>query len=166
MKKIAFYLIALTVILSACNRKDFVNKLTGTWKLNKYYQTINGNNVDYTATYDTTHYGYQLVINSNNTYSQSWKTYVFTADTTYLHKDSIYDTLTQVWSFKIDTIPHVDTTITPYAGGGHWYLLNSEEDLQLIDNADTGNAAEYRILELSKSNLNLSYQGQQFNLTK
>lgn len=166
MKKIVLALFALTVILSACNRKDFVNKLCGTWKLNKYYQIVGVNSFDYTATYDTTHYGYQLVINSNNTYSQSWKTYVYTADTTYLHIDSLYDSTTQVWSFKIDTIPRVDTTITPYAGGGRWYLLNSEEDLELIDNADTGAAQEYRILELEKSNLNLSYQGQQFNFTK
>ncbi len=166
MKKVVFSVLILTIVLSACNRKAFVNKLEGTWKLNKYVLTTGNVNQDETASYDTTHYNYQLVISGNDVYSRSWVNYRYRADSIIRNIDSVYDTLTTSWTFKMDTIRFVDTTITPYTESGKWYLNNSEEDLELISNADTGAAQQYRILELTKSNLNLAYEGYQLNFTK
>lgn len=166
MKKVVFSVLILTIVLSACNRKAFVNKLEGTWKLNKYVLTTGNVNQDETASYDTTHYNYQLVISGNDVYSRSWVNYQYRADSIIRNIDSVYDTLTTSWTFKMDTIRFVDTTITPYTESGKWYLNNSEEDLELISNADTGAAQRSRILELTKSNLNLAYEGYQLNFTK
>jgi hypothetical protein len=167
VKKVVFFVVILALVLSACNRKKFVNKLEGTWKLNKYIYLGSSNiNQDETASYDTSHYNYQLVISGNDVYTRSWVAYQYRADSLIRNYDSIYDTLTTSWTFKIDTQRFVDTTVTPYSETGRWFLNNSEEDLELISNADTGTAQQYRILELTKGNLNLSYEGYQFNFTK
>ena len=162
MKKFVFAALILTVALCACNRKDFVNKLCGTWKLNKYELA----NQNLTASYDTTHYKYQLVINNDGAYGTSWLNYKFQADSIILNIDSVYDSTGMVWNFKKDTIRFIDTTITPYAGSGKWYLLNSEEDFEEIDNADTSSAQIFRILTLDKGNLHLLNGNQEYDFTK
>ena len=166
MKKAVLLALTLTVVLCACNRKKFINKLTGTWTISKYILHSGQNSTDMTASFDTTNHAYKLVINEDNVYTTSWTSYFYKADSLII-KDSIgVDTLTGLGIFKYDTARFVDTTITPYAGGGKWYLLNSEEDLELIDNADTGNAQILRILSLGKSNLNLLNGAQEYDLKK
>jgi len=151
------------VVLCACNRKVFVNKLCGTWKLSTYLYA----NQDKTAAFDSTNYGYQLVINQNYTYVESWKSFTFRADST-IRVDTLgFDSATMTFHITRDTLRFVDTTITPYAGNGTWALLNSEEDLQLRNNGASDSTARiFNILKLTKSNLNLLNGNKEYDLTK
>ncbi len=163
MKKKVFLVAAiLVVVLGACNRKDYVNKLVGTWKLSKYLYASQ----DKTSQFDTTNNAYTLTINDNSTYTETWKAYNFRADSTIL-VDTLYDSVNMVYNILFDTLRYVDTTITPYSGNGTWALLNSEEDLQLRDNSGSDSSARiFNILKLSKSNLNLLNGNKEYDLTK
>lgn len=160
MKKTSvFVAAALIMVLCACNRKDFVNRIEGTWKLSNYLYA--GQNK--TSSFDTTNANFQLVISSGYAYSLSWKSYTFT-------RDSIITADTNHTSGVItfDTLRYVDTTVTPYTSAGTWTLLNSEEDLQLrTNNGPTDSSVTiYNILKLSKNNLNLLNGNQEYDLTK
>ena len=156
--------LALLVIFGACNRKDFVNKLSGTWKISHYIFAKQ----DQTATFsDTSNVGYMLTINEDQTYSEIWKTFKYFPDSTILVDSTrMVDTTTHDTTYTItrDTLRFTDSTITPYTGRGHWDLLNSEQDLQLKDNSDSTNVRQFQILKLNKSNLNLLNGNQEFDL--
>jgi len=155
-KNLLFVSLAFVLLLCACNRKEFVNKLCGTWKLNKYLYA----NQDKTAAFDTTNNGYQLQINQNNTFTESYKIFTFISDSTITS-----DTVSGVVHY--DTLRFVDTTITPYLGNGTWQLVNSEEDLQLLNNgASDSTARMFNILTLTKSNLNLLNGNKEYDLKK
>ena len=163
MKKLIFVLFALVMVLSACNRTDFVNKIVGTWKINKYLYATQ----DKTAAFDTTNNGYQLVIQQGYTFSESYKTFSFRKDSSIVADTVSYDTATMTYHIKFDTLRRVDTTITPYVGYGTWALLNSEEDLQLRDNGASDSSARiFNILKLTKGNLNLLNGNKEYDLTK
>jgi hypothetical protein len=162
-KKILFIAVALVFVLCACNRVKFVNKLEGTWKLNKY---IYAGQVK-TASFDTTNAKYTLIISGNYQYTESWTSYAFHADTIIIADTLGYDTPTMTYHISYDTLHPVDTTITPYTSSGRWTLLNSEEDLQLVaTGASDSSARIFNILTLTKSNLNLLNGNKEYDLTK
>ena len=162
-KKIFFVAAALVVVLCACNRKEFIKKLEGTWKLSKYLyagQTM-------TASFDTTNAKYTLVIAGNYMYTESWTTYSFRADSTIVNDTTGYDSVNMTYIINHYTLRFVDTTITPYTSTGTWTLLNSEEDLQLkATGASDSSARIFNILSLTKSNLNLLNGNKEYDLTK
>lgn len=164
MKKNLLIAVVLMVALSACTRKEFVNKLTGTWKLSHYIFA----GVDQTASTDTTMAKYQLTIQNdhNQDYTETWLTYTFRADSLILHDTLGFDSITMTYNVKNDTNRFVDTTVTPYTGHGRWDLVNSEEDLQLRDGSDTASLRLFNILKLTKSNLNLLNGNKEYDLTK
>ena len=137
MKKSLVVLLVLVVVLCACNRKDYVKKLVGTWKADKYiiHNSGNSNTVDMSATFkDTTNVNYQLVFNSNNTFNETYLTYTFT-EAYKINQDTTYTdtTHTTISSIVPDTVLRfVNTTTAPYVGSGTWELINSEEDLELL----------------------------------
>jgi hypothetical protein len=162
-KKIFFVAAALVVILCACNRVKFVNKLEGTWKLNKYLYA----GQVMTSGFDTTNAKYTLIISGNYQYTESWTSYSFRADSTIIADTLGYDTPTMTYHITHDTLRFVDTTITPFTYGGRWTLLNSEEDLQLVaTGASDSSARIFNILTLTKSNLNLLNGNKEYDLTK
>jgi hypothetical protein len=163
VKKLLFVAVALVVVLCACNRKAFVKKIEGTWKISHYlYQGI-----DMTASYDSTTTGFQLIISPNYVYNESWKTYTFTHDSLVVHDTISYDSTTMTYHDTVFTLHFIDTTVTPYAVTGVWTLINSEEDLQLWANGTPDTAAvQYNILKLTGSNLNLLNGNKEYDLTK
>ena len=163
MKKFLLVAVSLVVVLCACNRKDFVSKLTGTWKLKKYIYAKQ----DQTASFDTTNNSYQLVIAGNNVYTESWKSYAFRADSVVRADTLGFDSTTMTYHILMDTLRFVDTTVTPYTSTGRWDLINSEEDLQLRNSSGTDSSARiFNILTLTKSNLNLLNGNKEYDLTK
>lgn len=170
MKKSIFVLLALVVVLVACNRKDFVKKLVGTYSLSKYliHNAGNTNTIDETAGFkDSTNVNYQLVLNSNNVYNETWKTYTFVKDTL-VQRDTIYTNAadTSIDSIIIHHLVFVDTTVTPYAATGTWELINSEEDLELLGSGSDTSVRMFNILKLTSSNLNIQNGFKEFDLTK
>jgi len=173
VKKLPVVLLVLVVVLCACNRKDFVKKLVGTWKSDKYiiHNSGNSNTVDMTAGFkDSTNVNYQLVFNNNNVYNETYITYTFVKDSTihvHLPLDTIsIDTLTQTVTLKMDTLRFVDTTVTPYAGTGTWELINSEEDLELLGSGSDTSVRMFNILKLTSGNLNIQNGFKEYDLKK
>ena len=165
MKKKLLFVAAALLVLCACNRKDFVNKIEGTWKINTYLYA--GQNL--TRSFDTTNALYQLVISSGYVYTETYKSYTFRADSIVRADTTGVDTNTMPHSYYItfDTLRFVDTTITPYASSGTWTLINSEEDLQLRTSGSSDSSVRiFNILKLTKSNLNLLNGNKEYDLTK
>ena len=170
MKKSLLVLLVLVVTLFACNRKEFVKKLEGTWKANKYiiHNSGNSNTVDMTSGFkDSTNVGYQLVISSNNTYNETYKTYTFVPGFIIQAPDTLWtNTADTAWTaIKRDTIRFVDTTVTPYAGTGTWALINSEEDLELLGGGSDTTVRMFNILSLTKKDLNIQNGFKEYDLT-
>lgn len=169
MKKSIFIAVALIIFLFACNRVDFVKKITGTWKLSHYIIHNSGNSFtqDKTASFnDSTNVKYQLVINSNYVYNETWLTYTFRADSL-IQRDTLgYDTATSTYHILLDTLRFVDTTVTPYAGTGTWQLINSEEDLELLGSGSDTSVRMFNILKLTIHNLNIQNGFKEYDLTK
>ncbi|HWB64493.1 MAG TPA: DUF5004 domain-containing protein, partial [Chitinophagales bacterium] len=162
VKKSLIIASALIVVLCACNRKNFVKKITGTWTLDKYTLA----DKDLSASYDTSHANYKLTINGDQSYTESWIAYTYIADSTITVDTIGYDSVSMTYTILRDTNRFVTTLTAPHAGGGRWDLLNSEEDLQLRSDSDVNNPAEYRILELKAKNLNLLKGNEEFDFTK
>lgn len=170
VKKSLFVLTVLVVVLCACNRKDYVKKLVGTWKADKYiiHNSGNSNTTDMSATFkDTTNINYQLVFNGNNVYSETYMTYVFRADSI-IKFDTGYTSPTHDTIAYIDTITlrFVDTTKTLYSGTGTWELINSEEDLELLGSGSDTSTRMFNILKLSSSNFNIQNGFKEYDLKK
>lgn len=161
MKKFLFLALILTVVLTACNRKAFVKKLVGTWKLDRYL--FDGQ--DQTLNYDTTYRGWQLDLSEDNRYTQSYSEFTFTADSIITSDTLGYDSVNMVYVVNYDTLRFNDTTITPHVSVGQWELINSEEDLQLRNDTTT-TVDIYRILDLDKNNLKLRKGNEEFYLAK
>jgi len=160
-KTIILVAIGFLVMLSACDRKSFVKKIVGTWSVSKYL--FSGQ--DKTIMYDTTLRDWKLTIGEDLVYTKTWKDYFFAADSI-IYSDTLgYDSITSTYTILMDTFRFMDTTIVPRMRIGKWDLINSEEDLQLRDDSD--NATEiYRILDLTKNNLNLRKGNEEFYLGK
>lgn len=150
MKKTLLISLGLCILLISCDRKAFVKKLTGTWTLDKYLYA--GQDFSTKMT-DTTMANYRLVLDENQGFSESWQAYTYSSNY-YVNTDTLYDTGGNIVGYDYDTIRYVDTLITPFAKSGGWELINSEEDLQLRDNA-TNDVRIYRILRLSGSSLDM-----------
>jgi hypothetical protein len=163
VKKTLFFSLVFIIGLSACNRKEFINKMCGTWKLTQYIYA----NQDYTKTFmDTTNVNYQFILDQDERYTMSWISYTFTADTQRIYDTVSHDTVTG--TYTIDTIikAYVDSTEVPTLQSGAWVLINSQEDIQLTPDSDQSNPVQYQILKLTKNNFNLLKGNQQYNLTK
>jgi len=170
VKKSLFVLLVLVVVLCACNRKEYVKKLVGTWKASHYiiHNSGNSNTVDMTASFlDSTNVKYQLVFNSNNVYTETYLTYTFIKDSL-PQADTLWTNAadTAYTSIFRDTLRFVDTTVTPYAGTGTWQLINSEEDLELLGSGTDTSVRMFNILKLTSSNLNIQNGFKEFDLTK
>ena len=164
VKKSIVVALVLLVVLAACNRKRYVNLITGTWKMSHYIYA----GVEQTASLDTTMAKYQLEIQNdhNQDYLESWISYAFRADSAILRDTLSFDSVNMVYVVKFDTLRFVDTTVTPHATHGRWDLVNSEEDLQLRDGSDSASLRLFNILKLTKSNLNMLNGNKEYDLTK
>lgn len=155
--------ISFLVFLSACDRKSFVKKIVGTWTLDKYL--FSGQNK--TVMFDTLQRDWKLDISEEEVYAKTWFDYTYQADSL-IRVDTLgYDSAAIPPDYIIhrDTLRYNDTTTHYHKQYGKWTLINSEEDLQLRNDSD--NTTEiYRILELSKSNLNLRRGNEEFYLKK
>lgn len=161
MKKFVFALLALTLVLGACNKKAFLKKLTGTWKLDRYL--FDGQ--ERTLYFDTTFRDYALNLNEDQYYSINYNSYSFAPDSLILVDTLGYDSVNMVYIINSDTFRFMDTTITPHLETGVWDLINSDEDLQLR-NDSSNNVAIYRLLELTKSDLKLKKGNEEFYFGK
>lgn len=161
MKKFVFALLALTLVLGACNKKAFLKKLVGTWKLDRYL--FDG--LERTLYFDTTFRDYTLNLNEDQYYSINYNSYSFAPDSLILVDTLGYDSVNMVYIINSDTFRFMDTTITPHLETGVWDLINSDEDLQLR-NDSSNNVAIYRLLELTKSDLKLKKGNEEFYFGK
>jgi hypothetical protein len=157
VKKVLFALLAVTLVLGACNKKVFLKKLAGTWKIDRYL--FDG--LDRTLYFDTTFREYTLNITDDEFYTINYKTYAFAPDSFILVDTLGYDTVNMVYIINSDTFRFIDTTVTPHLETGTWALINSDEDLQLRN--DSSNAVSiYRILELTNKDLKLKKGNEEF----
>ena len=162
MKKIIIICLGLLLLLAACDRKAFVKKLVGTYHLDKYL--FDGQ--DNTMTFDTTFREWKLQLTENETYTKTWTSYYIYRDSLFVTDTIGYDSLLiPPYITQPDTFRFWDTVITFRTELGRWDLINSEEDLQLV-NDSSGDAAIYRILELKKENLNLRKGNEELYLKK
>lgn len=163
MKKTILIASAVLLIMAVgCNRKKFVNKLSGTWSLSRYLYA----GADETSFQkDTAMKYYKLVLESNNQYMESWQSVAYQADTIYRNDTLGYDSAVATYIVKHDTIGFIDSTITPHADNGNWQLLNSEQDLQLLDDSDN-TVRIYFILKLTGSQLDLQDGNYEMDLSK
>lgn len=161
VKKILFALLAITLIFAACNKKAFLKKLVGTWKIDRYL--FDG--LEHTLHFDTTYRDYTLMLNEDQIYTINYNTYSFTPDSTILMDTLGYDSVNMVYIINSDTLRFTDTTITPYMETGKWDLINSDEDLQLRNDANN-NVSIYRILELTRNDLKLKKGNEEFYFGK
>jgi len=150
VKKIIFpALVFSLLLLTACDKESFLEKITGTWKLDRYFK----NNLDKTVGFDTTYADYQITLRNDNTFVESWFTQtlvdIYTLDTSGI----IIDPITTDTLFLTDTIYSFDTLRAPNEVTGRWDLINSEMDLQLRD--DINYSRQYRIIELKTGLLKL-----------
>ena len=161
MKKPLFIMLGMLLLIASCDRKAFVKKLVGTWTLDKYL--FDGQNN--TTAFDTIYREWKLELDEDQVYKKTWINYYIYGDSLFLTDTLGYDTPNAVFLTVIDTFHFIDTIKTPRLELGKWELINSEEDLQLVN--DSSNASEiYRILELKKSNLNLRKGNEEFYLNK
>ncbi|MCW5907986.1 MAG: hypothetical protein KIS94_09020 [Chitinophagales bacterium] len=161
MKKILFALLALTLVFAACNKKAFLKKLVGTWKIDRYL--FDG--LERTLYFDTTFRDYTLLLNEDQIYAINYNTYSFAPDSIILVDTLGYDSVNMVYVINSDTLRFMDTTITPYMETGKWDLINSDEDLQLRNDANN-NVSIYRILELTRKDLKLKKGNEEFYFGK
>lgn len=161
MKKTILIALGLILLLAACDRKAFVKILVGTWKVDKYLFAGQTN----TYAFDTVFRDWKLRLDQDQIYTKTWTNYYIFPDSLFVVDTLGYDTSSSTYIVRNDTSRHIDTTITARMELGKWELINSEEDLQLRN--DSGNAVEiYRILELTKNNLNLRKGNEEFHLKK
>ena len=169
MKKIIPIAVVLIVVFCACNRKAFVHKLTGTWKISKYIinEGSTGQGQDETKQFeDTTHVNYALALNGDQSYQESWINYYFYRDSVIISDTTGVDTTQQPWIYHItyDTVRSVKNLQTPHTGTGQWVLLNSEQDLELRPSTDTAAIRLFNIWKLTKGDLNLFNNGTEYDL--
>ena len=161
MKKTILIAIGLVILLAACDRKAFVKKIVGTWKLDKYL--FSGQ--DKTVMYDTTYRNWQLVVGQDQVYTKAWQSFSFRQDSLTIYDTLGFDSVLMAYTIDTNKFHFVDTTITPHMEIGKWELINSEEDLQLKN--DSASTVEiYRILDLTKNNLTLRKGNEEFYLGK
>lgn len=161
MKKTIVIALGLLLLLAACDRKAFVKKIAGAWTLDRYL--LGGQ--DNTRGFDTTHRGWTLTIGEDQAYTKEWQSFTLTPDSLTIYDTLAYDTANSVYVIDTNRYYFIDTAITPYLETGKWELINSEEDLQLKN--DSGAAVEiYRILDLSKNNLNMRKGNEEYYLGK
>lgn len=161
MKKTILIAIGLVILLAACDRKAFVKKIVGTWKLDKYL--FSGQ--DKTVLYDTTYRNWQLVIGGDQVYTKAWQSFTFTPDSLTIYDTLGYDSVLMAYTIDTNRFHFIDTFITPHLEVGKWELINSEEDLQLKN--DSSSAVEiYRILDLTRNNLTMRKGNEEFYLGK
>ena len=163
MKKTILIALGLVLLLAACDRKAFVKKISGTWKLDKYL--FSGQ--DKTVMYDTTYREWKLVLAEDNpgVYTKSWVQYFLTPDSLTVYDTLSLDTPTMVYTIDTNKYYFIDTARAPHLEIGTYQLINSEEDLQLKN--DSNNTVEiYRILNLTKNNLDLRKGNEEFYLGK
>ncbi|MCS6935113.1 MAG: beta-galactosidase small subunit [Chitinophagales bacterium] len=161
MKKTIFAAAVLVVLAIACNKTAFIKKLTGVWKLNRYLY----DGKDQTLYFDTTFRFYQLTIDNDNRFTETWKVYTFYPDSLIKVDTLGYDTINSQYILDYDTLRWLDTVITPFMTKGEWQLINSEEDLQLRDDSAT-TARIYRILDLTPKALKLRKGNEELYLGK
>lgn len=140
----------LSLLLTSCDRKAFVKKLTGTWTLDRY---LYGGQDFSMKMKDTTMANYRLVLDENQSFIESWQSLSYFQNF-YVEADTFFDTGGNIVGIQIDTIRYIDTIVAPFTKAGGWELINSEEDLQLRD-AATNDVRIYRILRLSGRNLDM-----------
>jgi hypothetical protein len=85
MKKIAFLLCSIVLVLSACNKYDDgpklslntkTHRLANTWRIDQVFETSqNGTKTDKTNDYKNGYYDYVMTINKKNTYTISYRPY-------------------------------------------------------------------------------------------
>lgn len=161
MKKTLLIFAALIVLLASCDRKAFVKKLVGDYTMDKYL--FDG--LDKSRYFDTTFREWKLSLTEDQVYAKTWKTYFFSPDSLFTQDTLGYDTPNMVYIIHYDTLRFVDTTVTPHFEYGKWELINSEEDLQLKN--DSANAVDiFKILELTKSNLDMRKGNEEYYLKK
>jgi len=161
VKKSILIAIGLVILLSACDRKAFVKKIVGTWKLDKYLFS----GLDKTVLFDTTYRDWKLVIGDDQVYTKAWQSFTFTPDSLTIYDTLGYDSVLMSYTIDTNRFNFVDTFITPHLEIGKWELINSEEDLQLKN--DSSSAVEiYRILDLTKNNLTMRKGNEEFYLGK
>lgn len=149
-----------TVVLAACNKEAFIKKLVGSWRIDQYY--YDGD--DRTALFDSLNREYTLTIAEGNTFTEEWKTYAYYPDSTIISDTIGYDSVGMTWVILYDTQRYTNTVITPHMVGGEWQLINSEEDLQLTDTANTSRI--FRILDLDKNSMYLKRGNEEFYYDK
>jgi hypothetical protein len=169
VKKIIPIALILIVIFCACNRKAYVKKLTGTWKMSRYIinENSSGQGQDETKQFeDTTHVNYALVLNGDQSYMESWVSYYFYVDSTIISDTTSIDSAQQPWVYHItyDTLRPVKNLQTPHAGTGQWVLINSEQDLELRPYTDTTAIRMFNIWKLTTGNFNLFNNGTEYDL--
>ncbi len=161
MKKTIVIAIGLVILLAACDRKAFVKKIVGTWKLDKYLFS----GLDKTLLYDTTYRNWQLTVGDDQVYTKTWQEFFFTPDSLTIYDTLGYDSVALSYTIDTNKFFFIDTAITPHLEIGKWELINSEEDLQLRN--DSSLAVEiYRILDLTKNNLTVRKGNEEFYLGK
>ena len=161
MKKTILIAIGLVILLAACDRKAFVKKIVGTWKLDKYLFA----GLDKTVMYDTTYRNWQLVIGQDQVYTKAWQSFSFRQDSLTIYDTLGFDSVLMAYTIDTNKFHFVDTTITLHMEIGKWELINSEEDLQLKN--DSASTVEiYRILDLTKNNLTMRKGNEEFYLGK
>ena len=161
MKKLlSFSFAAALLFLVACDKESFLEKITGTWKLDRYFK----NNLDRTTAFDTTYAEYQITLRNDNTFSETWFTQtlvnISTLDTTGI----IIDPITSDTLFLTDTIYAFDTLRAPNEITGRWDLINSEMDLQLRD--DINYSRQYRIMDLKTGFLKLQKGNEEYHFAR
>ena len=161
MKKTILIALGLILLLAACDRKAFVKKIVGTWKLDKYLFA----GADKTLMYDTTYRNWQLVIGDDQVYTKAWQEFFFTPDSLTIYDTLGYDSTAMIYVIDTNKYHFIDTLISPHLEIGKWELLNSEEDLQL-KNDSSGVVEIYRILDLTKNNLTIRKGNEEFYLGK
>jgi len=151
VKKTLIIALAILFTMTACNRNKLVKKLTGTWSLSRY---LYGGQDETTQVRDTTMNNFKVSFSGNQSYIETWRALSFSSYNLILSDTLSYDTALSMYLIKYDTIPKIDTSITPYVATGRWDLINSEEDLQLTADSN-GTITQYQILNLTGSELNL-----------
>ena len=163
MKKTILIALGLILLLAACDRKAFVKKIVGTWKLDKYLFA----GADKTLMYDTTYRNWQLTLADGQppVYTKTWQEFFFRPDSLTIYDTLGFDTTTSLYVIDTNKYHFIDTLKSPHLEIGKWELLNSEEDLQL-KNDSSGVVEIYRILDLTKSNLTIRKGNEEFYLGK
>jgi len=161
VKKTIVIALGLLLLLAACDRKAFVKKIVGPWKLDKYLFS----GLDKTVMYDTTYRNWTLTIGDDQVYTKTWQEFFLTPDSLTTYDTLGYDSVSALYTIDTNKYYFIDTAISPHLEVGKWELINSEEDLQLKN--DSSAAVEiYRILDLTKNNLTLRKGNEEFYLGK